>query len=128
MLPPSRRTLEKKLQRAHYVALLWSHAHTASPDQGLSSTDYGWSIKGGLLQPVWFDGPPVPDSLFSSHVDGRDVNIDDSDSDETIILNQSGENEVETSDIDELSDHGLSDISDHEPWSEDSDSDAEETD
>ena len=101
LLPPSRPTLQKKLQRAHYVTLLWSHAHTAFPAQGLSPTDYGWSIKRDLLLPTWFDGPSVPDSLFSSHVD---VDI---------------EEELEASDL------SLSEISDHDPWSEDSDSDCE---
>lgn len=129
LLPPSLRTLEKKLQRAHYVTVLWSHANTASPDQGLSPTDYGWSVKSDLLQPTWFDGLPAPDSLFSSHADGGDVNIDngdDSDSDETIILSRSEENDMETDDLDELSDHAMSNMSDDEPWSEESDSDVEE--
>ncbi|XP_048869412.1 uncharacterized protein LOC125741923 isoform X1 [Brienomyrus brachyistius] len=63
LLPPSRQTLKKKMMRAHYVTVLWSHANTASPDQGLSPTDYGWCCKEGLLQPTWFDGPSVLDSL-----------------------------------------------------------------
>ena len=53
------------------------------------------------MLPTWFDGPPVPDYLFSIHVD---VDIED---------------ELEASDL------SLSDISDHVPWSEDSDSDCE---
>ncbi|KAK4309969.1 hypothetical protein Pmani_018436 [Petrolisthes manimaculis] len=35
LLPPSRRALDKKLQRAQYVSILWNHANFACPDQGL---------------------------------------------------------------------------------------------
>ena len=117
LLPPSRRTLEKKLQRAHYVAVKWTNADTASPDQGLSPTDYGWSTDGNLLKPTWFDGPAVPDSLFASK-DSENAE-GDSDSDEKDV------EDFETSDLEELSDYNLFD---DEPWSEDSDgSDLEET-
>ncbi|MPC70324.1 hypothetical protein E2C01_064568 [Portunus trituberculatus] len=114
LLPPSRRTLKKKLLRAHYVTVLWSHANTASPDQGLCATDYGWAVDGDLLQPTWFDGPAVPDSIFPNG----------SDKDQT-ILTQSEETVMEMDTLDELSDY---DQCDDEPWSEDSDSDTEEID
>ncbi|XP_068240150.1 uncharacterized protein [Palaemon carinicauda] len=114
LLPPTRRTLEKKLLRAHYVTVLWSHANTKSPDQGLCAIDYGWAVDGDLLQPTWFDGPAVPDSLFAN----------DSDKDQE-ILSQSEETVMETDNLDELSDY---DQCEDEPWSEDSDSDTEEMD
>ena len=103
------------------MAVLWSNANTTSPDQGLCPTDYGWEVDSGLLQPIWFDGPAVPDSLFCS--DG-DANIEsDSDSDQATIPSQSGETVMETDDLDEQSDY---DLCEDEPWSEDSDSDTEE--
>ena len=114
LLPPSRRALKKKLLRAHYVTILWSHADTSLPSQGLDPTDYGWCRKENLLQPKWFDGPSVPDTLFSTNANGEDVNeenVDDSDSDET---------------IDDRGQYDMSNIYEDDQWSEDSDSDIEE--
>ncbi|KAK3883498.1 hypothetical protein Pcinc_012197 [Petrolisthes cinctipes] len=121
LLPPSRRALDKKLQRAQYVSILWNHANLACPDQGLSNTDYGWSANGNLLQPVWFDGPALPDALFTD----RDNNKDDSndacsDSDETTIVES-------TEDVDsDADDHIYHEPSDDEAWSEDSDTDSQD--
>ena len=85
-----------------------------SPGDGLSPTNYGWfTNKDGRLQPIWFEGPAAPSSLFGT-TDNTDAGTEiDSDSDETIIT---GIDE----DLDELSD------SDDEPWSEDSDSDQDD--
>ena len=123
-MPPCRHSLEKKLQRAHYVAVLWCNANTASPDQGLSPTDYGWSVKDDLLQPIWFDGPATPSALFSNGTE-EDHHDSGSDTDDTIIQSPDGfeESDMETDDQNEL----MSDfeLSDDDPWSEDSDSDSE---
>ncbi|XP_068212466.1 uncharacterized protein [Palaemon carinicauda] len=106
LLPPSRPALEKQLQRAHFVTVVWSHTDQASPDQGLSPTDYGWSTNGELLQPMWFDGPAVPDTLFTP----PDCTALESDSDETIIQVDSDEDMLDEADgISELSDSDLSD-------------------
>jgi len=84
------------------------------------------------LQPTWFDGPSVPNSLFSMKVhlsngNGQNAttgNANDSDSDDTIVLGQSEENTMERDDFDEFD---LSNLCDDEPWTEeDSDSDGEE--
>ena len=124
LLPPSRRALEKKLQRAQYVAVLWNHADTACPDQGLSPTDYDWSIEGSLLQPTWFEGPAFPDSLFAGS-DNMAMDTDNGgDSDSTIIDETESQSSEEDINFD-LSDFKFSDMSDEDPWSEDSDSDTE---
>lgn len=74
------------------------------------------------MQPTWFDGPSVPNSLFSMKVhlsngNGQNAttgNANDSDSDDTIVLGQSEENTMERDDFDEFDlsnlcddDHGL---------------------
>uniref|UniRef100_UPI00358F9A5D uncharacterized protein isoform X2 n=1 Tax=Myxine glutinosa TaxID=7769 RepID=UPI00358F9A5D len=66
LLPPSRRTLDMKIRRTQYVTALWTHAGTASPGDGLSPTDYGWSVNDNILKPTWFEGPVIPDSLFAN--------------------------------------------------------------
>ena len=78
-----------------------------SPGDGLSPTNYGWfTNQDGRLQPIWFEGPAAPSSLFGT-TDNTDAGTEiDSDSDETIITG-----------IDEDLD---------EPWSEDSDSDQDD--
>ena len=117
LLPPSRPTLEKQLQRAHFVTMMWSHADQASPDQGRSPTDYGWSTIGDILQPTWFDGPAVPVTLFTPS-DSRGVENDTSDG--TIIEDDSLQENLDDAGFEsETSD---SDLSDNELWSEDSDS------
>ena len=103
--------MDMKLLRARHVTILWSHASTSCPGEGLSPTDYGWSETNGVLQPIWFQGLEAPNNLFGR--DGEE-NLRDS-GDETIIL---GDN-LNFESGDELSD------SNDEPWSEDSDCDAE---
>lgn len=119
LLPPCRRTVDKKLQRAHYVTILWNHANLECPDQGLSPTDYGWAANGNLLQPVWFDEPAIPDVLFSDRCNSNDNSNDACiDSDETTIL--------DSTDVDvDADDYIHHDPSDDEAWSEDSDTDSD---
>ena len=65
LLPPCRKTLQMKIRRAQYVAMLWNNASTAAPMTGHSPCDYGWSLddKGRLL-PKWFEGSEIPDNLL----------------------------------------------------------------
>ena len=99
--------------------MMWSRANQALPDHGLSPTDYGWSTKGELLQPTWFDGPAVPDTLFTPS-DGTGLETD-SDSDDTFTQMDSDE-DAHDEEASQLSD---SDVSDNDKWSEDSDSGSE---
>ena len=41
LLPPTQRSLEMNLLRTRYVTMLWSHADSPCPRNGLSPTDYG---------------------------------------------------------------------------------------
>ncbi|XP_063047206.1 uncharacterized protein LOC134440965 [Engraulis encrasicolus] len=66
LLPPSRRALEMHVLRARYVSIVWTLATLPCPTDGLSVTDYGWCVKDGLLQPNWFNGPSIPQHLFSA--------------------------------------------------------------
>ena len=66
------------------------------------------------MQPKWFDGPSVPDALFSPNANGEDVNeenVGDSDSEEI---------------IDDRGQYDMYNIYEDDQWSEDSDSDIEE--
>ncbi len=104
MLPPCRQTLAMKIRRTQFVATLWTHAATPVPGDGLSPTDYGWCVSDNLLTPIWFEGPTIPDTLFSDNTSGN-MEIED------------GNSELDTDDdLDTESD---------EAWSEDSDEEEE---
>jgi len=113
LLPPSRRTLEMMIRRTQYVTALWTRAMTASPGDGLSPTNYGWSVSDNLLKPTWYEGPAIPDSLF----------MNDSNYAENMEFESDSESDLEVETINEL----VSD-SDGEAWSEDSDSEKEDRD
>ncbi|KAG1694148.1 hypothetical protein GQR58_006938 [Nymphon striatum] len=99
-----------KVLRAQNVAILWKNAATESPGNGLSPTEYGWSVNDNVLQPIWSQGPSVPDTLFSNSTAIEVHN------DKSIITGNGAECDLEALSLDELSD------SDDRPWSEDSDS------
>ena len=90
----------------------------------IENNEFG--TEGPSNQPTWFDGPSVPNSLFSMkvHLSNGNGNANDSYSDDTIVLDQSEENTMERDDFDEFD---LSNLCDDELWTEeDSDSDGEE--
>lgn len=105
--------------------MLWSHAGRPNPGNGLSPTEYGWCIKDDNLQPVWFKGQALPDSLFRKRTETTVVS--DSDEEKTII---GDDNDLQS--VDDLGDfdHDLDALydTDDEPWSGDSDSELEDDD
>lgn len=116
LLPPSRRTLRKKILRAQYVTALWSKANTANPNEHMSPDDYGWSRKEDLLQPLWYDGPSIPESLFTTNTDTRSEDHDNANADTEATFVYSQEEDETSDDSDNMRE------SDDEPWSEDSES------
>ena len=105
LLPPCKRSLEMKLRRSKYVAILWTQASSAYPMRHLSPVDYGWFLNNEQLQPNWFEGTAIPSSIF------RNVEKEEN----TKVIEHSV-HEEEASDIE---------ISDEEPWSEDSSDDSD---
>lgn len=95
-----------KFLRTQYVATLWSRASTPVPGDSLCPTNHGWAVRDGILVPVWYDGPAIPDKLFGH---GRDdvEGLEPDTSDDKDEQDNIGVNPV---------------ISDYELWSEDSDS------
>ena len=63
LLPPCARTLYKKVQRAHFVSIIWGNADLPYPGNGLDPVNYGWKKSNGYYAPEWFSGPPVPDDF-----------------------------------------------------------------
>lgn len=77
LLPPCSKTVRNKLQRAHYVSIIWGNADTAYPPQ-LDPLQYGWSIKNQCYVPEWFEEPALPDDLQESQIDDQTDDSDDS--------------------------------------------------
>ena len=115
LLPPSQKTLDMKLLRTRYITMLWSNAGKPNPGNGLSPTEYGWCIRDDKLQPLWFKGQAMPDSLLRKKTETSMVS--ESDDKKTII---GDDNDLQSVDL------GASYDTDDEPWSGDSESEVEE--
>lgn len=51
----------------------WTRAATAYPSYGLSPCDYGWSLDTKQrLNPIWLEGPAIPNEVFKSTPEGDD--------------------------------------------------------
>ncbi|XP_041362193.1 uncharacterized protein LOC121378189 [Gigantopelta aegis] len=108
LLPPCARTLCNKTKRAHFVSIVWGHADSSHPDQGLDPLNYGWKDKNGCYVPDWFSGPAVPDYLFlKGNVSERAVDLG----------NDQPDLAAEFDDV--------HDASSELPWSDDSESETE---
>ena len=118
LLPPSRRSLHMHLLRAQYVTILWSRASSPCPADGLSPQENGWCKNNDILQPLWFQGPALPDTFLMTELEEDNDMIEERDaaSEEESDVLATTPDMVEV----ELSDSG------DEPWSEDSNSDLDD--
>ena len=64
LIPPCAKTVYNKMQRAHFISILWGNADSAHPGHVLDPLNYGWKEKNGYYTPDWFLGPALPDYLF----------------------------------------------------------------
>ncbi|KAK6168800.1 hypothetical protein SNE40_019977 [Patella caerulea] len=76
LLPPCEKTVYSKLQRAHFVSIIWGRADSADPGHGLDPLQFGWSKKNGCCSPEWFLGPAMPDNIFDDVDSGEDITDD----------------------------------------------------
>ena len=82
LLPPCEKFLKKKVQRAHYVSLVWGKADSPSPCNYLDPCCYGWQCKEGAYEPLWFEGNAVPEDtsqIFGqeSEETGDDISVEE---------------------------------------------------
>ena len=103
-LPPCARSLNKHIQRANYVSMIWYNSDKAQPTS-CSPLDFGWQEDDfGRYQPHWFEGPSVPNIVTG------DNELDD---EETVTGEHVDvEGTVEADEIDEGEWSGDSDASD----------------
>ena len=63
MLPPCRKTLVNIINRAVLVSRMWGQADTPNPSESWNPEEYSWREDHGEYQPVWFEGPALPENL-----------------------------------------------------------------
>lgn len=71
LLPPCAKTVQKKLERAHLISIIWGNADSAKPGHGLEPQNYGWKEKDGFFTQEWFLGDAMPDYLFRQMENGE---------------------------------------------------------
>ena len=63
LLPPCRKVLAKKMQRVNYISQLWGNANKINPTEIIRPSDYGWKDSENGLEPVWHEGPLIPQQI-----------------------------------------------------------------
>lgn len=95
LLPPCKKTLKNKTMRAEYVSTLWCHADTPNPGFGFSPENFGWNLVLGKYMFHWFEGSPVPETLFINPPTDRERN------EEAVIEQEESEDELWSEDSDD---------------------------
>ena len=80
-VPPCRRSLENHIRRVHYQAGVWKMANMSNITIPATTDNNGRILVGGNLEPLWFDGRPLPESLAEVCRRCETDATDDSDSD-----------------------------------------------
>lgn len=62
-LPPCRKSFKPNCKRVNYRACQWKRAHMNYPILP-PATEHGWTMVDNLLEPVWSEGPILPDKLI----------------------------------------------------------------
>ena len=62
-MPPCLRSLQPHIRRVNFRTYEFKHAHLPDPQLPSPDAKYGWNTDDGLLEPLWSDGPVLPDSL-----------------------------------------------------------------
>lgn len=83
LLPPCSKTVNKKLQRAHLISMVWGNADSAHPGENLDPRNFGWKEKDGCYAPEWFSGPSMPDDLFQGEDEEQEDCVEDCESDDS---------------------------------------------
>ena len=82
LLPPCKKSLVQHIHRANYQVAIWNRSHIAIQNASKPTEGHGWKLEDGVIKPLWFESPVVPDTV-ATEVDASDTdNEDDIDEDE----------------------------------------------
>ena len=91
-LPPCRGVLQKHIRRVNYQVAIWRRAHIAVADVPLPTDGHGWTLNSGHLEPLWVDGPILPEVLIQVEgLDSGDSDDEHSDDQESPIVSDDSE-------------------------------------
>ena len=97
LLPPCEAEIIPKIKRASFVARMWAKADQNHIDSHPAEAD-GWLCEQGLYEPVWFDGPQMPDTLVPTQ---NEIENDEDDEVESVSDGDMSSDEDEDEDDDE---------------------------
>ena len=76
-LPPCNKILGNHVKMAQFVSMMWKRDDQTDPTGEASPTDYGWKENNNRLEPDWFPGTSVPETLGPTRTDDATTRIDD---------------------------------------------------
>ena len=76
-LPPCNKTLGNHVKRAQFVSMMWKRADQTDPTGEANPTDYGWKENSNRLEPDWFPGRSIPETLGATRRDDATTRMDD---------------------------------------------------
>ena len=85
-LPPCKCSLLRHVRRANYQVGIWRRAHLPKPDIPDPVQGHGWQIVNGIIEPIWFEGDPIPTLLadiLEAQREKEDKNDSSDDSEES---------------------------------------------
>ena len=108
VIPICAKTVHNKMQRAHFISIIWGNADSARPGHGLYHLmNHGWKEKNGYYTPDLFLSPALLGYLFLEGEQEED-SIEDHQSDQPDV------NTVFENDDDSNSENAWSDDSESE--------------
>lgn len=84
-MPPCKRSLLMHIRRANYRARQFKLSHVATPEIPPPSMEHGWNNQNQYLEPLWNEGPVLPETLNNL------VMASDTDSDNDDIVSEAEE-------------------------------------
>ena len=95
--PPCRGALQQHIRRVKYQVAIWRRADMPVVDVPSPTDGHGWTLDSGHLEPLWVDGPIIPE-VIADEVDQLNANdiddeLSDNDSDADAPLHVSSESE-----------------------------------
>jgi len=87
-LPPCHNVLMQHTKRANYQVAIWKRAHVAQPSVPMPTEGHGWTVKDGVMQPLWTDKDVLPEELVDILEETIQEAEDDSEEDDEVEIEE----------------------------------------
>ncbi len=99
--PPCRGALQQHIRRVNFQVAIWRRADTPVVDVPSPTDGHGWTMDSGHLEPLWVDGPILPevlvDEVDQQNASDSDDEVSDEDEDSDVNLSPYASSESEDS-------------------------------